>query len=191
MYLTANDVISQLPTGTDSSTVDEVLIDIRWQLATFGIVFDLPEVETRVITQDRDYPTCIYTFPFFDLVSIQEYEDGTLSDLVLTTDYTLSKHPHFKDFYKIITLKCPSDLSLTAKFGYYVDLENSTNQLSILIKSLIIKYLKKYLTYSNQNFSEITSSEIGDSKVSFGTTHQDFSFQIATDSTFKPLFSVL
>lgn len=191
MYLTANDIISQLPVDTDISTVDEVLTDIRWQLATFGIVFDLPVEETRTILQDRDYPTYIYTLPFFDLVSVQKYEDGALSDLILDEDYFLSKHPHFKDFYKIITLKCPSDLSLTAKFGYYVDLSDLENSLSKLVYNCIIKYLKKYLTYSNQNFSEITSSEVGDSKVSFGKTHQDFSFQISTDSTFKPLFSVL
>lgn len=179
-FFSVSDLQVDLPGDFDSSLASRLLVRLEADLNQLNLVFTAPAPTTRSLT------TGGFTQTLFDFGSATDLTSVTLKDyqsysqvLVLGTDYILTEHPNISGYYTRLQLieslarqvTCyPRGnylLGVTAKWGLYIDITSTTNFGSKLLKSIVVDFLAKQLSYANQGYQTIKRASTGSSNVEF------------------------
>jgi hypothetical protein len=169
MFITSADIAELLPSTSSLAEVDDLLVSLEAELLDLNMVFEAPVESTRIYGDFSHYRERIIDLSFAKDINITllDYEGNTIQSLAVNQDYTLTRHPTLSDYFVRLELFCGlhtyERLSITAKFGNYIDF-STENTPARMLKSIIKKWIIKQLGYAQSGYQTIVESWTGDSR---------------------------
>jgi hypothetical protein len=196
-FFTLTDIQAQLPASYDVNVVNNVLLELEADFRKAGLVFDVPILDARKMTPDRDYFCSVLdeNIPFSTVTSVKLKQTNNTSErlLVAGIDYELILH-NFDNFFTGIGLinrqiSKPHFIEITAKFGLYIDCSSTTLFETKLLKALIVGWVTKQLEFSSMNHQNVSEARTGESTIKMTNNRTYGYFSILSDPEFQSKLS--